>query len=107
MLLPPTARTLWKILHSFAAGLPPGPLTNREQDILRAFLTAFDDALLTGSIGGADCACTQNWQQHLHDHPPVLTTRQAFQQWAYDIHDVVNAARGKPALNLHAPADPT
>lgn len=106
MLLPPTAHALWKILHTFAAHLPPGPLSEREQAILRSFLCAFADGLTEGTLHST-CACSENWQQHLTNRPPVLTTRQTFQQWAYDIHNDLNALKGKPILPLHAPDDPS
>ena len=106
MILPPTSHALWKILHTFAADLPPGPLTEREQAILRSFLRAFEEGLIEGTLG-SDCPCLQNWQQHLTKRPPAITTRQAFQQWAYDIHNDINALKAKPILPLHAPADPS
>ena len=106
MILPPTAHALWKLLHTFAARLPPGPLSDREQAILSGFLIAFEEGLSAGTLHST-CACSENWQQHIATRPPPLHTRQAFQQWAYDIHNDINVLKKKPILPLHAPDDPS
>lgn len=101
MMLPPTGHALWAQLHGLARRLPDGPLSPDHQQILRAFLEAFSDAVEQGSLDGG-CQCAAHWAQHLANRPPVFTDRIAFLQWSYDIHDDVNQSLKKPRLDLNA-----
>lgn len=91
---PDTGRALWRLLHAYAHSRPDGPLSPAEQLAARAWLAAFETAVVEASAGL--CPCAQHWGRIVAQTPPDLTSRAAFFWWTVDVHNQVNARLGKP-----------
>ena len=85
--------SVWAAIHLIALGYPADP-SEDEKAAYRAFFTALGPVLPCA-------ACSAHYAQNLQELPlePALQAGgAALFRWTVDLHNLVNAATGKPAV---------
>ncbi|TPX44086.1 hypothetical protein SeMB42_g01338 [Synchytrium endobioticum] len=84
-------RATWRLLHTMVNKFPLDAEAEERETIVDFIY------LLSRLYPCGDCA--RHFQKLLTEHPPNATSRQTLQQWACDVHNLVNARLEKPQFN--------
>lgn len=80
----------WQKIHLLAIRYPNNPSSDERRQAL---------ININGIARNLPCkTCTRHAQEYLLAHPPALKDTWAFQHWAWNFHNEVNARLGKPKL---------
>jgi len=81
--------SLWTFLHYLSLAYPENPTVDEQEDVYN-FLASMQKIIPCEK-------CRKNFLKHLDSmEVEVLTTRENFVKWLYNIHNSVNADTGKP-----------
>lgn len=90
-------RSTWHLLHVMASKYPLVPTTKEKKNYM-TFLNLL-------SVLFPCEECSGHFQNLLKMHPPVLDSRDKFEEWLCNAHNIVNIRLNKPIFNCKRLSD--